>query len=560
MTTRLSAGKKEHGDASKPAVAISEAQSTADQQLGSTSNKPSHSAAVASATAAPFEAPLPHTVPVYTHASTVEGHPTSNGGSSIEAEGRAAGQTQQGQEGGETDSLREGGPGSGLQSHNLVLPLSLLLNGGLPVKKRGRPYKNAATAEKAAQREARRAAHDAAEKAAYQAASEAAQVVIAAPPVKKRRGRPPKDPAKLAAALAAYHANTQARQASVDAERGFAGLDTVMEAAQAAAAQASASAAAAAAAAGQPAAVSAPLVDMGGSAPPPPAQKKRGRPSRSIAKAVGDALQTLSGSLATANGSSNNHFLESFRSADFDGNDDDQALLDAAAVLTSDLPFPQGVREQAEPLEQAMSRQPKGKRKSGAHANAAAQSGTAASHGRRGRRGLELVSSRATALLDSIGPDLHGPGEAAPPPRPHPGLLQRTGAPVGPSNPDPPPPLGFSHPPKRQRRDGHSSQQPATAASGSTENRPQSALTHAPSPPSPRHRTASDAGNDIKHALADDPSAVAMPTATASSPNHPAAEPVPAPDAATGNHLPCSNTNQGWIVIWQLLRRLICIR
>ncbi|KAL3155833.1 hypothetical protein ABBQ32_012843 [Trebouxia sp. C0010 RCD-2024] len=553
-----SSGKTKHGDASKLSVATIKAQSTADQTVASTSGGQSLSAAVP-ATAVPLMAPPKHAVPVHSHTSEGQGqgqgqgHPPLKGapvhtdpvhahavegqgqghaaskGSSISPEGRAVGQTQQGQEAAQTDSARDGGAGSRL--HAAELPSSLLLAAG-PVKKRGRPYKNAASAAKAAQREARRAAHEAAEKAAYQAASQAAQVVISAPPVKKRRGRPPKDPAKLAAALAAYHANTQARQASMDAEQSYAGLDTVMEAAQAAAAQASA-------AAGQPPAVSVPQADVGasttGSAPPPPAQKKRSRLPRSIAKALGDALQTLSGSLGAANGGDGeNNFWDGFRGGDFDGNDDDQALLDAAAVLTSDLPFPQGVRRQAEPPHQPNSRQLKGKRRSGNHAKAAVQSDPTPAYGRRGRRGLELVSSRATALLDSIGPDPQGLGESPPPPRPHPYLLpaKRAGPPVG-SKPESAAPLPSGPPVKRRRKAGHSSLQPATAASGSTVGQPQTAPTQAPLPSSPGPHTVSDAGNDAVHALADGSTAVPVPTATASTPDHLAAAAMPVPDAAT---------------------------
>lgn len=479
-----------------------------------------------------------HTVPAHAHTTAIEGqgqgHPTSKG-SSISPEGRAVGQTQQGQETAQTDSARDGGAGS--QSHGAELPFPVLPAGGGPVKKRGRPYKNAASAEKAAQREARQAAQEAAEKAAYQAASQAAQVVISAPPVKKRRGRPPKDPAKLAAALAAYHANTQARQTSIDAKQSYAGLDTVMEAAQAAAAQASA-------AAGQPPAVLAPQADVGGSTrgsdPPPPVQKKRGRPPKSIAKALGDALQTLSGSVAAANGGhGDDNFRDGFGGSDYDGNDDDQALLDAAAVLTSDLPFPQGVRRQAEPPRQPNSRQLKGKRRSGNHATAAVQSGPPPVFGRRGRRGLELVSSRATALLDSIGPDLQGPGESPPPPRPHPYLLpaKRAGPPVG-SKPEPVAPLVSGPPVKRRRKAGHSSLQPATAASGSTGGRPQAAPTQAPLPSLPGGpHTLSDAGKDVVHAVADGSTAVPVPTASVSSPDHLGALAKPVLHTAPGNHI-----------------------
>ena len=434
-----------------------------------------------------------------------------------EAEEEGVKHTQQGQEGvSQIDPAME----ERSQSRSLELPLSILLTGG-PVKKRGRPYKNAANAEKAAQRDARKAAQEAAERAAYQAASEAAQVVIPAPPAKKRRGRPPKDPAKLAAALAAYHANAHARQASTDHEQGSARFDTVMEAAQAAAAHASAAAV-------EPAQLSPLKAEVTLPAPAPRSgQKKRGRPPKSIAKAVGDNLQSPMASAADGDGHSamRQDSIRGDAGEDIaeDDDDDDQALLDAAAVLTSDLPFPQGIRRQTLPFQQTKSRQSKGRRRSGNHAKPAEQSKPAAAQGKQRRRGLELVSSRATALLDSIGPDPNGPAQGqVPTPQPHPNLsLQNQGEPPIGSDSEPTAPPAAGRPSKLQRKHHHSSQQPATAAAGRTGNPPQATPTHAPSPPSPELQPSSEMQTvpETMHGVArrHDSSAVAVPVAAASS-------------------------------------------
>ena len=542
------AGKKKPRDAAKLAETALKAQSTADQapvpkaadsfpQAATTSAAPTAAitATDAATTSGVPDATLPDSEPVHAQSSSAAGQATSKE-SPAEAEAEAVKQTQQGQEGvSQTESARE--ERSQPRKGSLELPLSLLLT-GVGVKKRGRPYKNAANAERAAQRDARRAANEAAEKAAYQAASEAAQVVLAAPPSKKRRGRPPKDPAKLAAALAAYHANAHARQANTDsAEEAGAGLDNVMEAAQAAAAQASAAAA-------EPAVMSPPQADVAlTTASPRPAQKKRGRPPKSIARAVADSLQLPSDSVI--NGGS--HFamrpdsVTSNNDNEEEDDDDHQALLDAAAVLTSDLPFPQGVRRQTVPFQQPKSRQPKGRRRSGSHAKAAVQSKPAAAQGKQARRGLELVSSRATALLDSISPDPHGPVEdRIPSPQPHslpPGLspLKQGDPPIGSDSEAAAPPVS-GHPSKRQRKHYHRFQQPDnTAAAGTTEGQPQATPAHPHSPPLPGPQTSSQARNDITQAQRDDSSAIAVPTGTASSPSHHAPPGSPVPHTAPGS-------------------------
>ena len=473
---------------------------------------------------------LPNLGPVHADTFSAAGQATSKelpGGT----DRQAVKQTQQGQEEElQTHSAME----DRSQSHNLELPLSILLNGG-PVKKRGRPYKNAANAEKAAQRDARKAAQAAVEKAAYQAAGEAAQVVIAAPPIKKRRGRPPKDPAKLAAALAAYQANAHARQAaSTDQEQqgnpGF-GFDTVMEAAQAAAAHASAAVAGPSAAVAGPAQqLSPPQTEVTVTAPRS-GQKKRGRPPKSIAKALGDNLQPPP-SASAADGDGHLARRQETMSATADDvaedEDDDQALLDAAAVLTSDLPFPQGIRRQALPFQQSKRRQPKGRHRSGSHAKV--QSKAAAAQGKQRRRGLELVSSRATALLDSIGPDPNAPArDQVPSPQPHlSGSPQMPTGPLTSSRLEHPAPPVSGRPLKKQRKHHHSSQQPATAVAGSTGESPQA--TPASSPPSPG---LPEAMNDSAHT--DDASAVAVPAAVVSSPGVHDAGGLPTPQAT---HVP----------------------
>ena len=467
-------------------------------------------------------ASLPNHRPVHADSSSAAAGQATSMEPPVENEGEAAKHTQQSLE--EvllTESARS-------QSRSLDLPLSILLAGGPVQKKRGRPYKNAANAERAAQRDARKAAQAAAERAAYQAASEAAQVVIAAPSIKKRRGRPPKDPAKLAAALAAYHANARARQAGSDHEQGNARFDTVMEAAQAAAAHASAAAA-------EPAHLSSSEAEVMLPAPTPRSgQKKRGRPPKSIATAVGDNLTSPIASAADVDVHS------PVRQDSTRGNagdiaedeDDDQALLDAAAVLTSDLPFPQGIRRQTLPFQQPKSRQPKGRRRSGIHAKPAVQSKPAAAQGKQRRRGLELVSSRATALLDSIGPDPNVPAQDEnPTPQPHPILSPQKldGPPIG-SDSDPPAPPVADCPSKRQRKHHHSSQQPATAAAGSTGDPPQATPPHAPSPPSPELQAVPEAIHDIVRR--DDSSAAPIPTAAASSLSNHDAGVLPTPHAA----------------------------
>ena len=519
------AGKK-HQAAAKLAAAASRAHSTADQPPvhGSADSFPpaaTAAAAAAATTTGASDATLPIHEPVHADSSSAAGQAMGKE-PSVVAEGEAV--TQQGQGGViQTDSAVE----EGSQSRSLELPLSILLTGEAPVKKRGRPYKNAANAEKAAQRDARKAAQEAAERAAYQAASEAAQVVIAAPPIKKRRGRPPKDPAKLAAALAAYHANAHARQASTEHQQGNAGFDTVMEAAQAAAAHASAAAA-------EPAHVSPSEADATLPSPVPRSgQKKRGRPPKNIAKAVGDNLQSPGASAANGNGYSamRQDAIRGDADDNADDEDDDQALLDAAAVLTSDLPFPQGIRKQTLPFQQPKSRQPKGRHRSGNHAKPAVLSQPAAADRQR-RRGLELVSSRATALLDSIGPDPNGPAQDQDlTPQPHPNLSpQKQGGPPAGSDLMVPAPSVAGRSSKRQRKHHHSSQQPATAAAGSTGSPPQATPSLAPSPPSPGLQTVPEAADDI--ACRDDSSAVAVPVPASSSLINDDAGGSPTPHAA----------------------------
>lgn len=504
-----------------------EAHSTADQPPvhgSADSVRPAATAAAAAVatTIGVSEVALPNHEPARAESSSAAGQAVGNE-PPVPTEGEAVKQTQQGQGGVlEIDTAVE----EGSRSRSLELPLSILLTGEapFPAKKRGRPYKNAANAEKAAQRDARKAAQEAAERAAYQAASEAAQVVIAAPLIKKRRGRPPKDPAKLAAALAAYHANAHARQASTEHEQGNAGFDTVMEAAQAAAAYASA-------AAPEPAHLSPSEAEVTLPAPVPRSgQKKRGRPPKNIAKAVGDNLRSPVASAGKGDGHSamRQDAIRGNAHDSAEDEDEDQALLDAAAVLTSDLPFPQGVRRQTLPFQQPKSRQPKGRHWSGNHAEPDVPSKPAAARAKQRRRGLELVSSRATALLDSIGPDLNGPAQEQDP-QPHPNLSpqKQSGPPMG-SDSEVPAPLDAGRSSKRQRKRHHSSQQPATAAAGSTGNPPQAILT--PSPPSPGLQAIPEATNDI--ACRNDSSTVAVPIPAASSLSNYDARGLPTPHAA----------------------------
>ena len=417
------------------------------------------------------------------------------------------------------------------QSQGPDLPLRILL-GEAPHKKRGRPYKNAANAEKAAERAARRTAAEVAEKAVYKAAAAAAQVVIAEPPVKKRRGRPPKDPVKLAAALAAYHASTTARQANLEAEEAndLLAVQAAQEAAEAA----------------QAAVVEEPL--LAAVSPPPPSspkpvKKKRGRPPKAVAQAVVDNLHSPTDSIPIAAltsecalRSEGNHVMED--------DDHDQAILDAAAVLTSSLPFPQDVVLRQSPP----TRQRKGKRRS---SNSSADAVKAAApqerqldrpperqqEGQQGRpqnrsrrRQLEVVSSRATAILESIAPDSQAPLDADLAPGPSPDAPQASHAPTHPSLDSDPEPVAApqsGYPSKRQRKKLHSSNQSATAASASHE----ADLTFGETqlPPSPKPQAFSGSRHDATQAQTDSSSAAAHQTATASSPHHDAPMgPVPA--------------------------------
>ncbi len=498
-------------------------------------------------------------------------------------------EADQGQEGSDANGGREGRGRAG--SHGSELPLSILLDGASN-KKRGRPYKNAANAEKAAERAARRAATEAAEKAAYEAAAEAAQVVITAPamvPVKKRRGRPPKDPAKLAAALAAYHASTSARQASMEAEEAFLNSGARQEAAQAAAQapfeepQPEDAAQPQLQAAEQPQ-----LEEVAPPAPaatPNPVRKKRGRPPKAVAKAVVDNLNSPSDSLPIAALAGDYAFRQDPPNS-IEDEDHDQAILDAAAVLTSSLPYPQEIAVRPSPMAR-QGRRAKGKRRS-SNSSADAPKPAAAQKRARGRaqgtsqqwqptrdrqaldrdgqmamepeqerhrlpvreqrnpaerqqnqgerqldqaerqqdreeeqskersrrRQLEVVSSRATAILESIGPDSQPPQADADMPNPDshpvpdPPSSREYPSPGSDSEPAAPPQSGY--PSKR-----HKSNQPATAASASLEEEQEPVQND-----SPEHQTHAMSGS--RHhgtqAQTDASSAGTQRTKTASSP------------------------------------------
>jgi len=497
-------------------------------------------------------------------------------------------EADQGQEVSDAKGGREGRGRAG--SHGPELPLSILLDGASN-KKRGRPYKNAANAEKAAERAARRAATEAAEKAAYEAAAEAAQVVITAPamlPVKKRRGRPPKDPAKLAAALAAYHASTSARQASMDAEEAFLNSGASQEAAQAAAQAAFEGPPPQAAENPQLQAAEQPqLEEVAPPAPaatPNPVRKKRGRPPKAVAKAVVDNLNSPSDSLPIAALAGDYAFRQD-PSNSIEDEDHDQAILDAAAVLTSSLPYPQEIAVRPSPVAR-QGRRAKGKRRS-SNSSADAPMPAAAQKRQRGRaqgtsqqwqptrdkqpldrdeqmameleqerqrlpvreqqnpaerqqdqaerhqnqgerqqdrggeqskersrrRQLEVVSSRATAILESIGPDSQPLADADMPnpdshPVPDPPGSRVYPSPGSDSEPAAPPQSGY--PSKR-----HKPTQPATAASASLEEE-QEPVYH----DSPEHQTHAMSGS--RHpgtqAQTDASSAGMQRTKTASSP------------------------------------------
>lgn len=464
-------------------------------------------------------------------------HPAAAGAAAgLEVAGAAAGlenaadgfsEGDQGQEGSDANGGREGRGRAG--SHGPELPLSILLDGSSN-KKRGRPYKNAANAEKAAERAARRAATEAAEKAAYDAAAEAAQVVITAPamlPVKKRRGRPPKDPAKLAAALAAYHASTTARQVSMEAEEAFLNEGARQKAAQAAAQAPAEEPQLQAAERPQLQAAEPPqLEEVAHPAPaitPKPVRKKRGRPPKAVAKAVVDNLNSPSDSLPIAALAGDYAFRQDAPNS-IEEEDHDQAILDAAAVLTSSLPYPQEIAVRPSPMAK-QGRRAKGKRRSSNSSADAPQ--PAAAHKRpRGRsqgtsqqwhptrdkqlggvgqmarepeqerhrppvreqqnqgerqqdregeqsqersrrRQLEVVSSRATAILESIGPDsqpLAGADMPNPDSHPVPGPPSSREYPSPGSDTEPAAPPQSGYPSKR-----HKPTQPATAASASIE-------------------------------------------------------------------------------------------
>jgi len=482
----------------------------------------------------------------------------------------------QGQEGSDANGGREGRARA--VSHGPELPLSILLDGS-STKKRGRPYKNAANAEKAAERAARRAATEAAEKAAYEAAADAAQVVIKAPvmlPVKKRRGRPPKDPAKLAAALAAYHAITTARQASMEAEEAFLNSGARQEAAQATAQAPFEEPQLQAAEQPQLQAAEQPQLEEGAhQAPaitPKSVRKKRGRPPKAVAKAVVDNLNSPSDSLPIAALAGDYPFRQDPANS-IEDEDHDQAILDAAAVLTSSLPYPQEIAVRPSPVAR-QGRRAQGKRRS-SNSSADAPKPSAAQKRQRGRsqgtsqqwqptrdrqldrdgqmatereqerhrppvreqqnqaerqqdregeqpkerlrrRQLEVVSSRATAILESIGPDsqpIAGADMANPNshPVPDPPGSREYPSPGSDSEPAAPPQSGY--PSKRQNR--HKSNQPATAASASPEEEEEPVYND-----SPEHQTQAMSGSRQHGTLAqtDASSAGTQRTATASSP------------------------------------------
>ena len=426
----------------------------------------------------------------------------------LEAPGDGMSEADGGQGGSGVNEAR----GSRAGSWGPELPLSILLEGP-HAKKRGRPYKSAANAEKAAERAARRAAAEAAEKAAYEAAAEAAQVVISAPPVKKRRGRPPKDPARLAAALAAYHASTQARQASLEAEEAFLNSGGHLEAPHVAAQAVAEEMQPEAAQEQQPEVLTPPPPTV----TPKPVKKKRGRPPKAVAQAVVDNLNSPTDSLPIAALASDYARKNDAAAAGADDEDHDQAILDAAAVLTSSLPYPQEIAIRQSPTGK-QGRHTKGKRRSSNSSADAVrpvapqarqnrrphrrlqerqsrerqhereemqpvreeqrpvegqqESGGEEPKERSRRRQLEVVSSRATAILESIGPDSQTPADADMPslgPQQASGSLGSRGDPAPASDSEATAPPQSGYPANRQHKSRHSSNQPATAATASLE-------------------------------------------------------------------------------------------
>ena len=485
-----------------------------------------------------------------------EGMPTG-----LEAPGDGMSEADGGQGGSGVNEAR----GSRAGSWGPELPLSILLEGP-HAKKRGRPYKSAANAEKAAERAARRAAAEAAEKAAYEAAAEAAQVVISAPPVKKRRGRPPKDPARLAAALAAYHASTQARQASLEAEEAFLNSGGHQEAPHAAAQAVAEEMQPEAAQEEQPEVLTPPPPTV----TPKPVKKKRGRPPKAVAQAVVDNLNSPTDSLPIAALASDYARKNDAVAAGADDEDHDQAILDAAAVLTSSLPYPQEIVIRQSPIGK-QGRHAKGKRRS---SNSSADAGRAVVpqarqnrrphrrlqerqtrerqheredrqpvreeqrpvEGQQGsggeepkersrRRQLEVVSSRATAILESIGPDSQPPADADMPslgPQQASGSLGSRGDPAPASDSEPTAPPQSGYPANRQHKSRHSSNQPATAATASLEEggaeEDQEPVFFVP--PETQPEALSGSKHERTHAQTDASSAGARRTGTASSPQH----------------------------------------
>ena len=542
-TACILAGRKRGrpSNASKQAAAALRALSTAKPSAeAATEAAESPSAAAAAMAMSPSDPTSPKFAALARLADiTSSAGKGGQGQSQYAAGGKEPNETAQGQE--PAQLARDGRS----RSRSMDLPLSILLDGG-PAKKRGRPYKSAANAEKAAQRDARRAATEAAEKVAYQAASEAAQVVIAAPPAKKRRGRPPKDPAKLAAALAAYHANTHARQAMLEAEERRAGASTLMDAAQDAEAQATAAGGDGATAVAStflenvspPSAPASDGAAVTAAATPQPVKKKRGRPPKSIVQAVGDNLHSPTDSHPPVDSPDDYMRQDDIRSND----DDHQALLDAAAVLTSDLPFPQQSRRQAVPSKRPRSRKARGRRRSGSHPDAvkAAAAKSAAAPDKQRRRGLEVVSSRAAALLESIGLESNAAAETqSPSPEPRASAAdasaQHQAAPPVGSDLDIAAPPQSGYPSNRHPQRGLSSQQPATAASGSAGVKPQSTPELIPPLTSPELlQRLSESVHDATHAHTDGSSAGAVQTATASSPHLEASPGLTPPHAASG--------------------------
>ncbi|KAL0037884.1 hypothetical protein WJX79_003856 [Trebouxia sp. C0005] len=95
---------------------------------------------------------------------------------------------------------------------------------------------------------------------------------------------------------------------------------------------------------------------------PKPVRKKRGRPPKAVAKAVVDNLNSPSDSLPIAALAGDYAFRQDAPNS-IEEEDHDQAILDAAAVLTSSLPYPQEIAVRPSPMAK-QGRRAKGKRRS----------------------------------------------------------------------------------------------------------------------------------------------------------------------------------------------------